>query len=123
MILAHYAVESWAETIHTCGHVEQDWQAGQVFIHLNFLALRLLDEVIAAARGERHHRQRRVLISSGRECVATEHIQVGDVVRLAERVEDSVVRISTHACRSDFMDRSAQRPPARGWRLTRRITP
>src|SRR5205807_87095 len=70
---------------------------------LYFPAFSLLDQVIAAASAESHHRKRGVLITGRRKGVASEHVQVRNIVRLAKRIQDTVLGVGAHPRGSDFV--------------------
>src|SRR5262245_31910611 len=59
---------------------------------------------MAAASREGHHRQRRVLVTGRREGVATKHVQVRDVMCLAERIQHSLGPALIRAVPTSWMD-------------------
>src|SRR5207249_4184981 len=73
------------------------------------LSFGLLQQMVAAARRQRHHRERRMFVARRRKGVPAEHVQVRNVVCLAERIQDAVFWSDAHAGSAHLVDRTAER--------------
>src|SRR6187401_3331945 len=71
---------------------------------LNTAALHLLHQVIAAAYGQGHESEGRILTPARHERGRVHHIQVGDVMGLEELVENRRLRITSHPGGSHLVD-------------------
>src|SRR3954447_19851595 len=65
-------------------------------------------QMVTATRGESEHRERWMLVTCGRKCVATKDIQIWDVVSSTVGVQNAVLRIRTHASSADFVNSASQ---------------
>ena len=66
--------------------------------------------MVTPTRCESEHRQRRMLVTCGRECVSAKDIQIGDVVSLTIRVQNAFFSIGTHASGAYFVNSASQLP-------------
>ena len=63
----------------------------------------LIDYVLAGANGQRHHRKRRILAALRDKAGSVGHEQILHIPALIELVENTLLWVTAHARRSDFV--------------------
>src|SRR5260370_32053628 len=71
--------------------------------------LGFVDKIFGGAPGERHDRERRILVRIGNQWSAIRHEEILHVVRLAKAIQHGCFRIGAHARGADFVNNLATR--------------